>query len=277
MKKISFVSAIALAAVSLVGISPAQAAQVDVIAIIDTQFDGANVGSNIIHACALTAPRACDNNSVPKLPTLAPTDRRFPNQQLNYITQLGHYNHGIKMAEIIRKSNPNARLILIRAGSTKVGAVTSQGLLDALRWVDRNTSKLGIDAVSVSLNAGNGNTCKSTGGVKHQDVTATIDSIFSKGTSVLASAGNGSNANVLGYPACIPNVIAVGTDVGINDGANHPGLDFLASANGENFSTSVGLVNWRTSSALTAMAAAAWGTFAHIPNTKQKLRLDVVN
>jgi hypothetical protein len=258
MKKVGFVSAIALAAVSLVGIAPAQATQADVIAIIDTQFDGASVGSNVTHVCVT----ACSNNSVPRS-----GDR----------TQLGHYNHGIAMAEIIRKSNPNAHLVLIRAGSTKVGAVSSQGLLSALQWVNANTSRLGIDAVSVSLNAGNGNTCKSTGGVKHQDVTATIDSLFAKGASVLASAGNGSNANVLGYPACIPNVIAVGIDIGIRDGANHPGLDFLASANGENFSTSIGLVNWGTSSALTAMTSAAWGTFAHTPNTKQKLRLNVVN
>jgi len=258
MKKISVASAIALAAASLVGIAPAQASQVDTIAIIDTQFDGANVGSNVTHVCVT----ACTNNSTPR-----------PGNRI----QAGHYNHGIVMAEIVRKSNPTARLILIRAGSTKVGEVTSQGLLDALRWVERNRAALGIDAVSTSLNAGNGSRCTATGGVRHSDVVAVVDSISNAGTQILASAGNGSNPNLLGYPACIPNVIAIGIDSGIRDGANHPGLDFLVSANGENFSTSIGLVNWATSSTLTAMTAAAWGTFVHTPNTKQKLRLNVVN
>lgn len=258
MKKVSFVSAIALAAVSLVGIGPAQAAQVDTIAIIDTQFEGANVGSNVTHVCVT----ACTNSSTPR-----PGNR----------TQAGNYNHGIVMAEVIRKSNPTAHLVLIRAGSTRVGEVTSQGLLDALRWVDRNRAALGIDTVSVSLNAGNGSRCTSVGGVRHSDLTAVISSISNAGTPILASAGNGSNPNLLGYPACIPDVVAIGIDSGIRDGANHSGLDFLVSANGENFSTSIGLVNWATSSTLTAMTAAAWGTFAHIPNTKQKIRLNVVN
>lgn len=257
MKKISFVSAIALAAVSLVGISPAQAAQVDTIAIIDTQFDGADVGSNVTHVCVT----ACNNNSVPR-----PGNR----------TQAGHYNHGIGIAEIVRKSNPNAHLILIRAGSTKVGPVSSQGLLDALRWVDANRAALGIDVVSASLNAGNGSRCAATGGVRHADVVGVVDSISNAGTPILASAGNGSNPNALGYPACIPNVVAVSI-TGSRDGVNNPNTDFIGRSDGFNFNTTIGAISWRSSSALTAMLAGAWGTVQHVPNSRQQITLNVVN
>lgn len=257
MKKIGFISAIALTAVSLVGINPAYAAQVDTIAIIDTQFDGANVGTNVTHVCVT----ACSNNSVP----------RAGNK-----TQRDHYNHGIGIAEIVRKSNPNAHLILIRAGSTKVGPVSSQGLLDALRWVDANRAALGIDVVSASLNAGNGSRCAATGGVRHSDVLAVVDSISNAGTPILASAGNGSNPNALGYPACIPNVVAVSI-TGSRDGVNHPNTDFIGRSDGFNFNTSVGTISWASSSALTAMLAAAWGTIEHVPNTRQRITLNVIN
>jgi hypothetical protein len=255
MKKISFVSAIALAAASLVGIAPSQAAQADTIAIIDTQFDGANVGTNITNVCVT----ACNNNSAPKNKS-----------------QSNNFNHGIAMAEIIRKSNPNAHLILIRAGSTKVGEVTSQGLLAAFRWVEQNGSRHSIDVVSVSLNAGNGSRCTSIGGVKHSDVVNSVNSILSSGSVIVAAAGNGSNVNQLAYPACITNVVAVSIN-GSRDGVNNPSTDFIGRSDGFNFNTTIGPINWGSSSALTAMVSAAWGTIEHIPNTRQRITLNVVN
>jgi hypothetical protein len=257
MKKISFLSAISMAAVSLVGIAPAQAAQADTIAIIDTQFDGADVGSNVTHVCVT----ACTNNSTPK-----------PGNK----TQARHYNHGIAMAEIIRKSNPNAHLVLIRAGSTKVGAVSSRGLLDALKWVDSNKNALGIDVVSASLNAGNGSRCTTTGGNFHADVVKSINSISNAGTAILASSGNGFKPNALGYPACIPNVVAVSI-TGSRDGTSHVNTDFIGVSDGLNFNTTVGQISWGSSSALTAMLAATWGTVQHVPNTRQRIVLNVVN
>jgi hypothetical protein len=255
MKKISLVSAIVLASASLVGIVPAQAAQVDTIAIIDTQFEGANLGSNVTNVCVT----ACTNNSAPRGKS-----------------QSDNFNHGIAMAEIVRKSNPNAHLILIRAGSTKVGEVTSQGLLAAFKWVEQNGIKHGIDVVSVSLNAGNGSRCTSIGGVKHSDVVSSVNSILSNGAVVIASAGNGSNVNQLAYPACISNVVAVSIN-GSRDGVNNPNTDFIGRSDGFNFNTTVGPINWGSSSALTAMLAAAWGNVEHVPNTRQRITLNVVN
>jgi hypothetical protein len=272
MKKISFVSAIALAAASLVGIAPSQAAQADTIAIIDTQFDGANVGNNVTHQCVT----ACSNTSVPQPPTAEPGTRKHRTELNNYNTQLRHYNHGIGIAEIVRKSNPNAHLILIRAGSTKVGEVTSQGLLAAFRWVEQNGSRHSIDVVSVSLNAGNASRCTSIGGVKHSDVVNSVNSILSSGSVIVAAAGNGSNVNQLAYPACIPNVVAVSIN-GSRDGVNNPSTDFIGRSDGFNFNTTIGPINWGSSSALTAMVSAAWGTIEHIPNTRQRITLNVVN
>lgn len=229
------------------------------IAIIDTQFDGANVGSNITHVCVT----ACTNSSVPK------------NKD-----QSDHYNHGIVMAEIIRKTNPSAHIILIRAGSTKVGAVTSAGLLDALKWIDSNSEKFGIDVVSASLRAGAGDTkkCIPTNGIKDTDINPYINSIISKGVIIIAAGGNksASESNTLDYPACIKDVIAVIPDSGRRQGVDNPNTDFLVRSSG-NFNTSVGPFSWGTSSAVTAMTAASWGSFVHIPNTKQKISLSVKN
>lgn len=258
MKKIAaLLLAVFVSLGATISVAPAQANTADTIAIIDTQFDGANVGSNVTQVCVT----ACTNNSVP----------RAGNR-----SQLNNYNHGIAMAEIIRKSNPNAHLVLIRAGSTKVGEVTSQGLLDALKWVEVNGARLSIDVVSVSLNAGNGSRCTATGGVRHIDVVNSINTLANASIEVLASAGNGFNPNALGYPACIPNVVAVSI-TGQRDGVSNPNTDFIGASDGFNFNTTIGPISWQSSSALTAMLAAAWGTVQHVPNTRQLINLSVIN
>ena len=260
MKK-TMLAIAAVIAVLGTAVTPATAnSTVDTIAIIDTQFDGANVGTNVTHVCVT----ACSNNSAPK-----------PGNK----DQLGNYTHGIGIAEIARKSNPSAHLVLIRAGSTKVGPVSSQGLLDGLKWVEQNAARLGIDVVSISLSAGNAAKCMPVGAVKHQDVVNSINNIIANGTAVIAAAGNGnsSTASILNYPACIPNVIAVSIDIGVRQGATNANTDFIASADGNNFETSIGSINWGSSSALTIMVSSAWGSFVHVPNTKQKIRLNVLN
>jgi hypothetical protein len=271
MKKFIGIFAAVVAIFGTVVTVPAQASEIDVIAVIDTQFDGADVGTNVTHVCVT----ACTNNSVPTPPTVPSTDKKYRTQLNKYNEELDHYQHGVGIAEIIRKSNPSAHLVLIRAGSTRVGPVASQGLLDALRWVESNASVLGIDLVSASLNAGNGSSCKPVGGVRPADVVNSVNAIASAGIPILASAGNGLNKKALGYPACIPNVVAVSM-VG-RDGVSNANTDFIVRSDDTNFSTSVGLQSWRSSSAVTAMLAANWGSVAHVPNTRQQITLNVVN
>jgi hypothetical protein len=259
MKKISLVSAIALAAVSLVGISPAQASSTETIAIIDTQFEGANVGTNVTHVCVT----ACNINPIPKS---------------NNAVQIGHYNHGIEMAEIIRKSNPNAHLVLIRAGSTRVGPVSSAGLNDALRWIADNGKSAGVSVVSISLNAGVNN-CSATSPT-FRTVKPLIDAINTTGIKVLAASGNIGDrlrSDQLAFPACVSGFIPVAQGIKGLPGTTAPSTVFLAVGNGTNFNLSTRKVSWRSSSALTAMVAASFNKLGFSSLVAQKVTLDVVN
>jgi hypothetical protein len=253
MKKISFVSAIVLVSASIAGLSPAQASQTEAIAIIDTQFSGANVGSNVTNICV----SACSTHSTPR-----------PGSQLD------NFNHGIIMAEIIRKANPTAHLVLIRAGSTNTGVVSSHGLRDALDWVSKNHAIFNIKVVSASLNAGSAPRCAPTGGVQPQEVTSKINYLESVNVLVVAAAGNGTNRTQLDYPACLSNVVAV--TIPNRNGVNSPLLDFVVASN-SNFNSSVGVASSRTTSVATALVAANFTKIGFVPNKSTRVELSVVN
>lgn len=241
MKKTIFITTFALLATV---VTPTYAAPASSIAIIDEQFNTSSL-SNFTEVCV----SACNTKLVPRK------------------DQLADYNHGTQMAEIIRKNNPTAQLILIRAGATNVSPVTSLGLRDALSWVLENYSKYGISVVSASINAGNGVTCKPTNGIIPTEITSRIDALKLSGVSVVASAGNSSAAN-LNYPACIPNVIAVSAPN--RQGLKSPYLDFVVRpSNPGNFQTSVGLVAINglvTTSVTTALVAANWEKLSKNPS-----------
>lgn len=217
--------------------TPVYAAPVSSIAIIDEQFNTKAL-SNFVEVCV----SACSTNLVPRQ------------------DQLADYNHGTQMAEIIRKNNPTAQLILIRSGATNVAPVTSVGLRDALSWVLQNYSKYNIKVISASVNAGNANTCVPTGGVSSSEITSKINSLQSIGIPLIASAGNTTFGANLNYPACIPNVIAVSASN--RQGLASPYLDFVVKpSNFFNFNSSVGPVAINglvTTSVTTALVAANW-------------------
>lgn len=253
MKKNKIVGLASIFAIVLAGsTTPAQANDVDTIAVIDTQFVGAQVGTNVTNVCLV----GCSTKSIPKT-----------------ASQKDSYNHGVVMAEVIRKANPSAHLVLIQAGSTNVGPVSSQGLNAALTWIKNNPS-LEIDSVSVSLNAGNAAKCLPIGGVRASDVESNVNTLASLGVKIFAAAGNGSNAKQLDYPACIPNVIAV--TIPNRNGTANANLDLNVVSNG-NFLSTIGLVSSRTTSVATALAAANWNKIEIIPNVARQIILNVVN
>jgi hypothetical protein len=211
---------------------------VESIAIIDQQFNASALSGNYTEICV----SACDTNQVPRK------------------DQLADFNHGTQMAEIIRKNNPSAHLVLIRAGATNASPVTSLGLRDALAWIVSNHSKHNIKVVSASINAGNSNTCSPTGGVSFSEVSSRISALKSSGISVIASAGNVVKGKTLNYPACITDVVAVSS--ANRQGLNAPELDFIVRPDAShNFQSSAGPVainSLLTTSVATALVAANW-------------------
>jgi hypothetical protein len=227
------------------------------IAIIDQQFNPSALGGNFTEVCV----SACNINATPKS------------------TNLVDFNHGTQMAEIIRKNNPSAHLVLIRAGATNVSPVTSLGLRDALTWISNNHKKYGIKVVSASINAGNSTTCNSLSGVSNSDIELSINELSAAGVSVIASAGNTMNRPNLNYPACISNVVAVSAPN--RQGITNPNLDFiLRPQKFFNLSTSVGAIainNAITTSAATALVAANWSKLSSSPvNSRLQIKLDVL-
>ena len=253
MKKIAVLSALSLSLFGISGITPAQANVEKAIAIIDTQFVGAQVGDNVTNICVV----GCSTKSLPR-----------------NASQTSNYNHGIVMAEIVRKANPNAHIVLIQAGSTNTGVVASDGLNKALAWVAANHATFNIGVVSASLNAGNASRCAPIGGVVASDVISKIDYLESVGVYVVAAAGNGTNKSQLDYPACISNVVAV--TIPNRNGVSSPLLDFVVLPS-DNFRSSVGVVSSRTTSVATALAAANFAKINFVANKASTVQLNVVN
>jgi hypothetical protein len=262
MKKISFVSAMALAAVSLIGIVPAQAAQVDTIAIIDSYFDKSLPGT---HICV--ADSKCD---------LTPTD-----------TNSTTFAHGTEMARIILKNNPSANLVYIRAGSLNVRnqIVFPNGreISRAFEAVPNNVSVVSISIFNNGNGVSSGTSCKpsNTGlvavGLELSKTQSAINRIVSRGGSVIAAAGNGRGVSRVDYPACLPNVVAVARGSQnsgfLTQGAAHPEMDVAVISK----TSDVGSL--RTTSGLTAALASKWNLTKSLltKNSKQFLVLDVVN
>lgn len=200
MKKIISLSVIALASLSVVGISPAQAEQQKAIAIIDASFDSKLISGDVVDICVVSKS-VCSSTVLPK-------------RASDYVA----YNHGTIMADIIRANNPNAKLFLITAGTTRTGVVNSINFNEAIKWVNANNKLHNITSVSFSYNAGIGRTClpKATGvnvRTLHSEIVSTVAELKSEGTNVYAAAGNYASGNNVDYPACIQDVVAVGSSL----------------------------------------------------------------
>lgn len=198
MKKISLSIAVVLATF---GIAPAQATTPHSIAIIDSSFDSSVIAGNTISVCVMDKV-SCDTVTQPR-----------------NASQFDAFNHGTVMADIVRANNPTATIILIRASNSTVGNVNGIGFERALNWIQENRAALNIRTVSFSYNAGNGSTCLPTSpGVNvrtlHTEIVSDVQRLLSVGTTVFAAAGNhSSRENHLAYPACISEVVSVGSSM----------------------------------------------------------------
>lgn len=188
---------IAVSLLAIAGVTPAQANTTGSIVIIDSNFDETTVTGDFLEVCLV--PGSCAKVT-PKL-----------------ASQFKVYNHGTIMANIARANNANAKLILINAASptSNVNAVNLEAALD---WVIANREAYNIKSVSFSANAGNGSKCSplATGvnvAVLHADIVADVQSLSVAGTKVYAASGNYGSGNNIDYPACISEVVAVGSSM----------------------------------------------------------------
>ena len=249
MKKIVFGI---IAVLGLVYIQPAQAQNTKALVIIDSYFDSKVTSANV--RCITLQNIACTD-------IVTGSHRSISHE----------FNHGNAMAEVAKRQSASVPVILLRSttpSKTSVPAVNVGNFIDALTWVNNNSSNIG--AVSVSRFFGNPNTVCSPssintaphGGVAQADlkVRGLIATLKSKGIPVFASTGNTQGARV-SYPACITDTVSVTTGSLSSTGALQSlnsmdaNTDYAGDINIYNFTSPVfGLIPNTTSSSTAAVA-----------------------
>ncbi len=181
-------------------------------------------------------------------------------------------NHGNAMAEVAKKQSPSLSIVLLRSGTPSKNSVTpvnAGNFIEALRWVNLNSSTVKAVSVSRFFNANNG-TCSPAstntapyGGVVGADKTIRelISTLKTKGIQVFASTGN-KRGTKIDYPACILDTVSVGTgEVNlagniISSNAFDANTDYVATSSVYSYLSPVmNLIPQTTSSATAAVAA----------------------
>jgi hypothetical protein len=245
MKKI----AVGFAAVmfSTMVLVPSQATTPKALVIIDSYFDSKVSASNV--KCITLANTECTDVVKVTTPSLSHS-----------------INHGNAMAEVAKKQNSSLPITLLRsapASARSVAEVNAGNFIDALNWVNNNSSTVG--AVSVSRFFGHANgTCRPNsvntaphGGVAKADATirSLILTLKSKNIPVFVSTGNAPKKTV-GYPACIADTVSVTSPGNTSDAFTDVSASLNNNAGIWNFNSPVlGLIPQTTSSATVAVAA----------------------
>jgi hypothetical protein len=228
--------------------------------IVDSYFDSSKISGDVVDVCI--ARIGCELTPTP----IAGVANSF--------------NHGTAMADLARKANPEAKLILIRAASAtknpRTGAVTmavinGNDFLNSLRWVASSSEN--VSAVSFSYTI-SGNMKKvgdcrlsTVGGVNvsivDPQIRSSISNLKNAGIPVFAGTGNDSNRKPVAYPACIPDVMSVAAGVGdsfIPSSNRDANTDFVGAlpANTFNYTSSIFGVIPQTTSSATASVAGLW-------------------
>ena len=226
-------------ALAFTALAPAQAEDQKVIAIIDTAINSNNF-SSIIHEVCFTTVKS----SIPTQNMSCPNGELFmegrgaANSPLPTNLNSGTY-HGDSMVKAALATNPNVKIVFIRYSD-----VTSLGnnrndpaaLISAMNWVSKNAVKYSIDALSISQSGVSTDT-KTKARVLHpacSDATAinAVSELKKINVPTFAATGNDGLANLVGFPACVTDVIgvgALGSPTQFEKVTNRgPGLDLVA-------------------------------------------------
>jgi len=242
MKKIVVLAAMLF---SIVVPVQSQAADQKALVVIDSYFDSRIAGTSIV--CVPTI-----NCSTSAKPATSISDNT---------------NHGNAMVEVAKKQGAS-NIIALRSASTPTSDVNAGNFIEALTWVNNNSSTVG--AVSFSRFFNGTKACSPSsintvnyGGVTGADskIKSLISELKNKGIPVFVSTGN-TKGKPVNYPACIleTNSVSVG---GINKSGTvvssfqvDSNTDYLASSSIYSYnSTLFGLIPNTTSAGTIAVAA----------------------
>jgi hypothetical protein len=247
MKKTAIIIGAILASLSL---TPAQAAEQKSLVIIDSYFDSrVSVSNNVCIASS-----GC-NNVIKNIPTSLSSP----------------VNHGDAMVEVAKRQNSAIKIIALRstiASLTGVNEMNTGDLINALNWVNNNSTNVGAVSISRFFNGSGTCTPSSTntaiyGGVSSADklVRQLLVSLKAKGIPVFVSTGNIKGAPV-DYPACIidTNSVGVGDLNKLNQISSvysfDINTDYFATGSVYSFKSSIlGLIPNTTSAGNVAVAA----------------------
>lgn len=119
-------------------------------------------------------------------------------------------SHGTQMASVAYEIDPTTKLVMIRiAGMSDKGFIntyTTKAMTKALNWVNQNAERLNIGAVSISL----GRSYKEATCPIESELQTQVRNLAARDIPVVVATGNGSNRLKVDYPACVPEVLAIG-------------------------------------------------------------------
>ena len=119
-------------------------------------------------------------------------------------------SHGTQMASVAYEINPTTQLVMIRiVGMSDKGfanTYTTKAVTKALNWVNLNSERLNVGAISVSV----GRSYKEAKCPIEAELQTQVRNLAAKDIPVVAATGNGSNKLKVDYPACVPEIIAIG-------------------------------------------------------------------
>jgi hypothetical protein len=119
-------------------------------------------------------------------------------------------HHGTQMASVAHQIDPSIKLVMIRiVGMSDKGfanSYTTRAVTRALNWVNLNAERLNVGAVSLSI----GRSYKESSCPIESELQSQVQQLAAINIPVVAATGNGSNKFKVDYPACVPQVIAIG-------------------------------------------------------------------
>lgn len=119
-------------------------------------------------------------------------------------------HHGNQMASVVYQVEPTTKIVMIRiVGMSDKGfanTYTTKAVTKALNWVNQNAARLNIGAVSLSV----GRSYKEAACPIESELQKEVQALLAMDIPVVASTGNGSSHTKVDYPACVPEVIAIG-------------------------------------------------------------------
>ena len=119
-------------------------------------------------------------------------------------------SHGTQMASVAYEIDPSTKLVMIRVvGMSDKGfanSYTTRAVTKALNWVNENAERLNVGAVSLSV----GRSYKEATCPIEAELQTQVRNLLIRNIPVIAATGNGSNRLKVDYPACVPEVFAVG-------------------------------------------------------------------